>query len=117
MVHRCTAESYPWTLIVPPFWYFPLNLVDLLFGLKSVGFWILIALAFYQTNIAPSPIPLAPQHPVEEDEDSNNDVVLEVEDGEETESDVVLPRSTAEQRSKGNQDRDTAREGATRGSK
>jgi len=68
-------------------------------------------------NIAPSPIPLAPEHPVEEDEDSNNDAVLEVEDGEETESDIILPRPTAEQRSKGNQDRDATREGAARGSK
>jgi hypothetical protein len=77
----------------------------------------LIALALLQTNIAPSPIPLAPQHPVEEDEDSNNDAALGAEDEEETESDIVMPRSTAEQRSKGNQDRDAAREGATRGSK
>ena len=71
----------------------------------------------FQTNIAPSPIPLAPQHPVEEDEDSTNDVVVEAEDGEETESDVVLPRPASEQRSKGSQDRDAAREGAARGSK
>ena len=71
----------------------------------------------FQTNIAPSPIPLAPQHPVEEDEDSNNDAILDVEDGEETESDVILPRPTAEQRSKGHQDRDATREGAARGSK
>ena len=77
----------------------------------------MIALTIFQTNIAPSPIPLAPQHPDEEDEDSNNDAGLGAEDEEETESDIVLPRPTAEQRSKGNQDRDTAREGATRGTK
>ena len=71
----------------------------------------------FQTNIAPSPIPLAPQHPVEEDEDSNNDAGLGVEDEEETESDIVLPRPTGEQRSKGNQDRDAAWEGAARGTK
>ena len=68
-------------------------------------------------NIAPSPIPLAPQHPVEEDEDSNNDAVVEIEDGEETESDVAPPRPASEQRSKSSQDRDAAREGAVRGSK
>jgi hypothetical protein len=77
----------------------------------------LIALDLLQTNIAPSPIPLAPQHPVEEDEDSNNDAALGTEDEEETESDLAPPRPTAEQRSKGNQDRDAAREGAARGSK
>jgi len=77
----------------------------------------LIASNIFQTNIAPSTIPLAPQQPAEEDEDSNNDAGLGVEDEEETESDIVLPRPTAEQRSKSNQDRDTAREGATRGTK
>src|SRR3954464_5682064 len=76
-----------------------------------------MALSTFQTNIAPSPIPLAPQHPVEEDEDSNNDAGLGVEDDEETESDVVPPRPTAEQRSKGNHDREAAREGSTRGTK
>ena len=59
----------------------------------------------------------APQHPDEEDEDNNNDAGLGVEDEEETESDIVLPHPTAEQRSKNNQDRDAAREGATRGTK
>ena len=77
----------------------------------------MIAPTIFQTNIAPSPIPLAPQHPDEEDEDSNNDAGLGAEDEEETESDIVLPRPTAEQRSKSNQDRDAAREGATRGTK
>ena len=71
----------------------------------------------FQTNIAPSPIPLAPQHPDEEDEDSNNDAGLEIEDEEETESDIVLPRPAAEQRSKNNHDRDAAREGAIQGTK
>ena len=71
----------------------------------------------FQTNIAPSPIPLAPQHPDEEDEDSNNDAVLGVEDDEETESDIVIPRTTAEQRSKNNHDREAAREGSIRGTK
>src|SRR4051812_40142458 len=68
-------------------------------------------------NVAPSSIPLAPQHPGEEDEDSNNDPGLGIEDDEETESDVVLPRPAAEQRSKNNNDRDTTHDGATRGTK
>src|SRR3954469_9196187 len=83
--------------------------------------WILnfnlVILSIFQMNVAPSPIPLAPQHPGEEDEDSNNDAGLGIEDDEETESDVVLPRLAAEQRSKNNNDRDKAREGATRGTK
>jgi hypothetical protein len=65
-------------------------------------------------NVAPSSIPLAPQHPGEEDEDSNNDPGLGIEDDEETESDVVLPRPAAKQRSKNNNDRDAARDGTTR---
>src|SRR3954466_12169827 len=73
--------------------------------------------AFFQTNIAPSSIPLAPQHPGEEDEDSNNDPGLGIKDDEESLSDVVLPRPAAEQRSKNNNDRDAAREGETRGTK
>src|SRR3954464_10224420 len=76
-----------------------------------------MALSTFQTNIAPSPIPLAPQHPGEEDEDSNNDPGLGNDDDEETESYVVLPRPATEQRSKNNNDRDAAREGATRGTK
>src|SRR3954464_13737782 len=76
-----------------------------------------MALSTFQTNIAPSPIPLAPQHPGEEDEDSNNDPGLGNDDDEETESDVVLPRPAAEQRSKNNNDRDASRDGATRGTK
>ena len=71
----------------------------------------------FQTNIAPSPIPLAPQHPVEEDEDSNTCAGLGVEDEDETESEVVLPRATSEQRSKSNHDREVAREGSARGTK
>ena len=83
--------------------------------------WILnfnsAASPIFQTNIAPSPIPQAPQHPDEEDEDSNNDVGLGIEDDDETESEVVLPRTTAEQRSKNNHDREAAREGSVRGTK
>src|SRR3954469_1654101 len=71
----------------------------------------------FQTNIAPSPIPLAPHRPDEEDEDSNNDLGLGLDDDEETESDVVPPRPATEQRSKSNNDRDSAREGASRGTK
>jgi len=74
-------------------------------------------LSIFQTNVAPSPIPLAPQHPDEQDEDSNNDAGLGIEDDEETESDIVLPRSAAEQRSKNNHDRDAAREGDIWGTK
>src|ERR1041385_1911540 len=68
-------------------------------------------------NVAPSPIPLAPQHPDEEDEDGNNDAGLGIEDDEETESDAVPPRTTAEKRSKNNHDRQAAREGSVRGMK
>ena len=71
----------------------------------------------FQTNIAPSPVPLAPQHPVDEDEDSNTSVVIGFETGEEMESEVAPPPVTSESRSKSNQDRDAAREGATRGTK
>ena len=71
----------------------------------------------FQTNIAPSPIPLAPQHPIDEDEDSNTAVAIGVEIGEEMESEVAPPPITSESRSKSNQDRDAAREGATRGDK
>ena len=60
---------------------------------------------------------MAPQHPVEEDEDSNTGAGFGVEDGDETESQVAPPRATSEQRSKNNQDRDAAREGATQGTK
>src|SRR3954469_18151019 len=83
--------------------------------------WILnfnlVILSIFQMNVAPSPIPLAPQHPDEEDEDNNNDAGLGIEDDEETESDIVLPPPAAEQRSKNNHDRDAAREGASRGTK
>ena len=77
----------------------------------------MIALALLQTNIAPSPIPLAPQHPVEEDEDSNTGAGLGVEDGDETKSQVAPPRATSEQHSKNNHDREAAREGSIRGTK
>ena len=77
----------------------------------------LSALPLLQMNIAPSPIPLAPQHPDEEDEDSNNDAGLGIEDDDETESDIVLPCTTVEQRSKNNHDREAAREGSVRGTK
>src|SRR3954470_17890800 len=60
---------------------------------------------------------LAPQHPIDEDEDSNTGLGVRVEVGEEMESEVVPPQVTSELRSKSNQDRDAAREGATRGTR
>ena len=60
---------------------------------------------------------MAPQHPVDEDEDSNTGVAIGVETGEEMESEVAPPPITSESRSKSNQDRVAAREGATRGTK
>ena len=75
------------------------------------------ALPIFQTNIAPSPIPLALQHPVEEDEDSNTGAGLGVEDEDEIESEVAPPRATSEKRSKSNHDREAAREGSVRGTK
>ena len=62
-----------------------------------------------------SPIPLAPQHPAHEDEDSSTGMGAGVEVGEEMESEVAPPQVSSEVRSKSNQDRDSAREGATRG--
>ena len=64
-----------------------------------------------------SPIPLAPQHPTEEDEDSNTGVGAGVKAGEEMESDVVPPQVVSKLRSKSNQDSDLAREGLTRSRK
>ena len=64
----------------------------------------LSALPLLQTNIAPSPIPLAPQHPAEEEENSNKDAGLGIDDDDETKSDIVLPRTNSEQRSKNNHD-------------
>ena len=60
---------------------------------------------------------MAPQHPIDEDEDSNTGVAIRVEIGEEMESEVAPPPITFESRLKSNQDRDAAREGATRGTK
>ena len=60
---------------------------------------------------------MAPQHPVDEDEDSNTGVAIGVDTGEEMESEVAPPQVTSESRSKSNQDRVAAREGATRGTK
>ena len=71
----------------------------------------------FQKNIAPSLIPLAPQHPVEEDEDRNTGARLGVEDEDETESEMAPPRANSEQRSKSNHYREAAREGSIRGTK
>ena len=85
--------------------------------LSWIMYFNLAALPIFQTNIALSPIPLAPQHPDEEDEDSNTGAGLGVEDEDEIESKVDLPRATSEQRSKSKHDREAAREGSVRGTK
>ena len=60
-----------------------------------------------------SPIPLAPNHPVDEDEESNTVAGAGAEGEDEVESDAALPQASSELRSKNNQDRDSAREGLT----